>query len=315
MASGPEQQAREAHRPVLLEEAVAGLGIRPDGFYVDGTFGRGGHSRRILEALGPQGSLLAFDKDPDAVAVAEDMAGADPRFRIVHGSFTMLEQVIAAGNRMHAVDGVLLDLGVSSPQLDDAARGFSFMQPGPLDMRMNSAAGETAAEWLAHAPEEEISLVLRDYGEEKFHRRIARAIVARRAESPLQTTTELVELIEATVPRKDKHKHPATRTFQAIRIHVNRELDDLDSVLEQALNVLASGGRLSVISFHSLEDRRVKRFMRDHSRPPQVPRHLPLPDVTPPLRLLGKAQHASDEELAVNPRARSAVLRVAEKVS
>lgn len=314
MASGSGQQDFR-HQAVLLDEAVAALDIRPEGFYVDGTFGRGGHSRRIMSALGPQGRLIAIDKDPDAVAAARNEYADDPRFRIVHGSFTMLQQVIEQEGMQQSVDGVLLDLGVSSPQLDDASRGFSFMQAGPLDMRMDTSSGETAAEWLEHAPEQEISEVLRDYGEEKFHRRIARAIVERRADAPLQTTEELAELIDSAVPRKDKFKHPATRAFQAIRIRVNRELDDLDEVLEQAVKVLGRGGRLSVISFHSLEDRRVKRFMRDHSRPPQVPRHLPQPDVTPPLRLVGKAVRASEEETGRNPRARSAVLRVAEKVT
>lgn len=315
MVDGQEQQPGHQHQAVLLEEAVEALAIRASGVYIDGTFGRGGHSRRILQALGAEGRLIAFDKDPDAIAVAEKEFGSDSRFRIVHGSFTMLQQVVEQEGLMHAVDGVLLDLGVSSPQLDDAARGFSFMHGGPLDMRMNTAAGETAAEWLARAPEEEISLVLRDYGEEKFHRRIARAIVEQRSEAPLETTAELVELIDKAVPRKDKFKHPATRSFQAIRIHINRELEDLDAVLQQAMNVLAPGGRLSIISFHSLEDRRVKRFIRDNSRPPQVPRHLPQPDVKPPLKKLGKAIRASDREINMNPRARSAVLRVAEKVA
>ena len=315
MAGKDNHKGEHQHRPVLLEEAVEALAIKPGGLYVDGTFGRGGHSRRILEELDESGRLIAFDKDPQAIETAEREFGGDARFRIVHGSFTMLQQVIEQEGLMHAVDGVLLDLGVSSPQLDDATRGFSFMHAGPLDMRMNTAAGETAAEWLARAPEEEMSLVLRDYGEEKFHRRIARAIVEQRKDKPLETTQELVALIDAAVPRKDKFKHPATRSFQAIRIHINRELDDLDAVLEQAMNVLAPQGRLSIISFHSLEDRRVKRFIRDNSRPPQVPRHLPAPDVTPPLKKLGKAIRAGKQELEANPRARSAVLRVAEKVA
>ncbi|MDX1443169.1 MAG: 16S rRNA (cytosine(1402)-N(4))-methyltransferase RsmH [Gammaproteobacteria bacterium] len=315
MAGKGDHKGGHQHQPVLLEEAVEALAIKPGGLYVDGTFGRGGHSRRILEELDESGRLIAFDKDPQAIETAEREFGGDARFRIVHGSFTMLQQVIEQEGLMHAVDGVLLDLGVSSPQLDDATRGFSFMHAGPLDMRMNTAAGETAAEWLARAPEEEMSLVLRDYGEEKFHRRIARAIVEQRKDKPLETTQELVALIDAAVPRKDKFKHPATRSFQAIRIHINRELDDLDAVLEQAMNVLAPQGRLSIISFHSLEDRRVKRFIRDNSRPPQVPRHLPAPDVTPPLKKLGKAIRAGKQELEANPRARSAVLRVAEKVA
>lgn len=306
------------HRPVLLEAALEGLAIRPDGYYVDGTFGRGGHASELINRLGPGGRLLAFDKDPAAIAVANEKFRDDARFRIVHGSFTMLEQVVAEEKMTGAVDGVLLDLGVSSPQLDDAERGFSFRAAGPLDMRMDTSRGESAAEWLARAPEEEISLVIRDYGEERFHRRIAGAIVAAREEAPIETTAQLAEIVSAAVPTREKGKHPATRAFQAIRIHINRELDDLDEVLVQAEKVLASGGRLSVISFHSLEDRRVKRFMRDHSRPAPppkgLPKGLPVPEEAPPMRLVGKAIKADLEEVDGNPRARSAVLRIAERV-
>ncbi|MDX1454250.1 MAG: 16S rRNA (cytosine(1402)-N(4))-methyltransferase RsmH [Gammaproteobacteria bacterium] len=307
-----------AHRPVLLKPALEGLALRKDGFYVDGTFGRGGHARELLAALGPEGRLLAFDKDPQAIESAEALAREDDRFRIVHGSFTMLEQVVTAEGKTGAVDGVLLDLGVSSPQLDDGERGFSFRFGGPLDMRMDTSRGESAADWLATAEQEEISLVIRDYGEERFHHRIARAICEAREEAPIETTSQLVGIIEAAVPTREKKKHPATRAFQAIRIHINKELDDLTEVLEQTERVLAAGGRLSVISFHSLEDRQVKRFMRDRSRPAPppkgLPRGLPVAEETPPFRLVGKAQRASTEELAENPRARSAVLRIAERV-
>lgn len=291
--------------------------MRSGGCYVDGTFGRGGHSAAILGRLGVAGRLLAFDKDPDAVAAAQRRFGEDPRFRIVHGSFTMLRRIVAEEQRLGRVDGVLLDLGVSSPQLDEAARGFSFQSEGPLDMRMDTSAGETVAEWLAHAAEEDIVRVLFEFGEERFARRIARAILARRAEAPLATTRELAELVADAVPTRERGKHPATRTFQALRIHINKELDELDDVLAQALQVLAPGGRLCVISFHSLEDRRVKRFMRDHSRPPPPPKGAPrgLPIVTPPplLRAVAKAVRAGAEEVARNPRARSATLRIAER--
>lgn len=306
------------HQPVLLDECLEALAVRPDGCYVDGTFGRGGHAGAILDRLGPAGRLLGFDKDPQAVAAARGKFGADSRFRIVHGSFAMLGRVVEEEGRMGRVDGVLLDLGVSSPQLDDAARGFSFLADGPLDMRMDPSAGESVAEWLGRASEAEITEVLFAFGEERFSRRIARAIVAHRAEAPLATTRELAELIEAAVPVREKGRHPATRAFQALRIRVNRELDDVDAALAQTVDVLADRGRLCVISFHSLEDRRVKRFIRDHSRPAPppkgAPRGLPVADVTPPLRSLGKAVRASAAEVARNPRARSAVMRSAERV-
>lgn len=308
----------DTHLPVLLEESLEALRVRPDGCYVDGTFGRGGHSAAILAELGVTGRLIAFDKDPEAVAAARARFSADARFRIVHGSFTMLKQVVEEEDLKGRVDGILLDLGVSSPQLDNAARGFSFQSEGPLDMRMDTTRGESAADWLAHAEEAEITRVLFEYGEERFARRIARAIVARRQEAPLRSTRELAELVAEAVPTRERGKHPATRTFQALRILINKELEDLEQVLAQTLEVLALGGRLAVISFHSLEDRLVKRFIRAHARPapppPGLPRGLPWNPPPPVLREVGKARRAREEEVARNVRARSAVLRVAERL-
>lgn len=306
--------AADSHLPVMIDEALAALAIRPDGIYIDGTFGRGGHSGRILDALGDGGRLLAFDKDADAVAVARERFGDDPRFDIVHGSFADLAATVTARGLAQRIDGLLLDLGVSSPQLDDPARGFSFLYDGPLDMRMDRSAGRSAAQWLAEADEDDIAVVLRDYGEERFARRIARAIVARRQTAPIVATRDLADLVAQTCPIKEKHKHPATRTFQGIRIFINRELDDLQDCLQGVLDVLASGARLVVISFHSLEDRIVKRFMRDAARGPQLPKGLPVPhsETQGRLRVLGKSQRASVTEVETNPRARSAVLRVAE---
>ncbi|MDX5332911.1 MAG: 16S rRNA (cytosine(1402)-N(4))-methyltransferase RsmH [Gammaproteobacteria bacterium] len=305
------------HRSVLLDAAIEGLNIRADGVYVDGTFGRGGHSAAILGRLGPQGRLFGFDKDPAAVAAARERFGQDARFSITHGSFVMMADVVEQAGLMGRVDGVLLDLGVSSPQLDDAGRGFSFMREGPLDMRMNPEAGESAADWLAHAEEKEIADVLWHYGEEKFSRRIARAVVAARAETPLRTTQDFVRLIEQAVPRREKHKHPATRSFQAVRIFVNRELADLEDLLVRVPRMLAPAGRLVVISFHSLEDRVVKRFMRNEAQGRPLPKGLPVmggPEGRT-LRLVGKAQRPGEAEVAANPRARSAVLRVAERLA
>ncbi|HDP89519.1 MAG TPA: 16S rRNA (cytosine(1402)-N(4))-methyltransferase RsmH [Thioalkalivibrio sp.] len=305
------------HRSVLLDAAIDALNIRAEGVYVDGTFGRGGHSAAILERLGPRGRLLGFDKDPAAITVARERFGQDARFSITHGSFVMMADVVEQGGLTGKVDGVLLDLGVSSPQLDDVARGFSFMQDGPLDMRMNPEEGESAADWLAHADEKVIADVLWQYGEERFSRRIARAVVETRAESPLRTTQDLVRLIEQAVPRREKHKHPATRSFQAIRIFVNRELADLEECLVRVPRMLAAGGRLVVISFHSLEDRIVKRFMRAEAQGRVLPRGLPVmgePEGRT-LRLVGKAQRPGVAEVANNPRARSAVLRVAERLA
>ncbi|MCB1723304.1 MAG: 16S rRNA (cytosine(1402)-N(4))-methyltransferase RsmH [Chromatiaceae bacterium] len=302
------------HLPVLLDEAVRALAIRPDGFYIDGTFGRGGHSQRILDTLDERGRLLAFDKDDEAIVAARQRFGGDPRFSIVHGSFAGIPDEVARLGMLKRVDGLLLDLGVSSPQLDDAARGFSFLSDGPLDMRMDRTRGASAADWLAGADEGEIADVLHTYGEERFARRIARAIVARRAQHPIVATRELANLVAQACPVKEKHKHPATRTFQAIRIFVNRELDDLQQCLRGVLDVLARGARLVVISFHSLEDRIVKRFMRDAERGPRLPKGLPVThaETLGRLRVLGKSQRAGESELATNPRARSAVLRVAE---
>jgi len=304
------------HAPVLLAEVLDALRIRADGYYVDGTFGRGGHAAAILARLGPQGRLLAIDKDPQAVQSARRQFGDDSRFEIEQGAFTMLNRLLEQRNMQGRVDGLLLDLGVSSPQLDDPARGFSFYLDGPLDMRMNPAAGISAQQWLATAAEREISDVLFRLGEERFARRIARAIVARRSERPLQTTAELAELIAASVPARERNKHPATRSFLAIRIFINRELDDVREVLGQVPDALAPGGRLAVISFHSLEDRIVKRFIRDEYRGEQPPEGFPLAAVEhhPRLRPVGKAIRAGEQELARNPRARSAVLRVAERL-
>lgn len=303
-----------AHIPVMLEEAIRELNIRPDGIYIDGTFGRGGHSKRILDELGEGGRLLAFDKDEEAVLVARERFGSDGRFSIVHGSFAELAAAVAEQGLTRRVDGLLLDLGVSSPQIDDPGRGFSFLNDGPLDMRMNRSHGQSAAEWLAGAGEADIATVLREYGEERFARRIARAIVARRQVAPIDGTRDLADLVAQACPVKEKFKHPATRTFQAIRIFVNRELDELQLCLRDSLDVLARGARLVVISFHSLEDRIVKRFMRDTAQGPKLPKGLPVrhTETLGRLKVMGKSQRASEAELQENPRARSAVLRVAE---
>jgi len=304
------------HQPVLLAEVLTGLSIKPDGIYVDGTFGRGGHAGAILAVLGPEGRLLAMDRDPQAIRSAEQQFGDDPRFEIEQGAFTMLSNMIAQRQLQGRVNGLLLDLGVSSPQLDDASRGFSFSQDGPLDMRMDPASGSSAAKWLETASESEISRVLKTFGEERFSRRIARSIVATRQEAPLQTTRQLAELVAAAVPVREKNKHPATRSFQAIRIFINSELDEIAAVLDQVIEVLAPQGRLAVISFHSLEDRIVKRFIRDEYRGEQAPLEFPLAgmDYVPRLKPVGKAIRASEAELNDNPRARSAVLRVAERL-
>lgn len=312
--TGRGTAGQELHRSVLLDSAVDYLVSDPEGRYVDGTFGRGGHSRLILDRLGNEGRLLGIDKDPEAIGVANELARADKRFEVYHGSFAELEDAVVKRG-WHQVNGVLLDLGVSSPQLDDASRGFSFMRDGPLDMRMNPQQPPSAAQWLATADEKDIADVIWRYGEERFSRRIARAVVARRQEAPLATTRELAELVSAAVPKKEKHKHPATRTFQAIRIFINRELEDLELGLDAAVKALAPGGRLVVISFHSLEDRMVKRFMRDLARGPQIPRGVPVTasQAASPFRLVGKAIKANTEEVGDNVRARSAVMRVLER--
>lgn len=302
------------HRPVLLDETVQGLKIRSDGMYIDCTFGRGGHSRAIIDQLGEKGRLLAFDRDPDAIAAIDQQFLDDPRFTFVHDSYTKLEATVRAMQLKNKVDGIFLDLGVSSPQLDDATRGFSFMRDGDLDMRMDNSRGITAAEWLNQASADEIANVLFKYGDERFSRRIARVIVKRRNEEPMVRTVQLAELLASTIPYKRKGKHPATRTFQAIRIFINRELEELDVVLMQAMNVFAKNGRLLVISFHSLEDRLVKRFMRDQSRGIVVPREIPVMHAifTAKLSIIGKPVRCQPDEIKNNPRARSAVLRIAE---
>lgn len=303
-------QAQFTHMPVMLAEVIEALQIRPDGIYLDGTFGRGGHARKVLEQLGDAGRLLLMDKDPLAIAQANESFGQDPRVRIRHSSFAELGDWPETAQ---GLDGVFLDLGVSSPQLDDATRGFSFQANGPLDMRMDPGSGSSAAEWLAVADETEIADVLYRYGEEKLSRRIAKAIVERRAELPLQTTAELAELVAKTIGYRERNKHPATRTFQGLRIHVNDELGALETGLQCALDRLKPGGRLVVISFHSLEDRVVKRFMRGQEPKPVNRRNLPPVEVPlSALIALGK-QFPGAEELAINPRSRSAVLRVAEK--
>lgn len=302
-----------SHASVLLWEAVDGLAVKPDGIYVDATFGRGGHSREILRRLGTAGRLLALDRDP--VAVASGGAVADPRFTLVHARFGRLGEVLA-GLDIARVDGVLLDLGVSSPQLDTPERGMSFRFDAPLDMRMDTTEGETAAEFLARAEQRDIERVIRDYGEERFAHAIAKALVAARGQCGVSSTGQLAALVEAAVRTREPGQHPATRSFQALRIHINRELEELSLVLPQCVEHLAPGGRLAAISFHSLEDRIVKRFLRDESQPPKLPARLPVraADLPPPrLRLIGKPIRAGEAELAANPRARSAVLRIAER--
>ncbi|MDO6499722.1 16S rRNA (cytosine(1402)-N(4))-methyltransferase RsmH [Photobacterium sanguinicancri] len=309
------------HISVLLHESVDGLDIKPDGIYIDGTFGRGGHSRLILSKLGENGRLYGIDRDPQAIAEAQTID--DPRFSIIHGPFSGMANYMETRELLGQVDGVLLDLGVSSPQLDDAERGFSFMRDGPLDMRMDPTTGLSAAEWLAEADADDIAWVLKEFGEERFAKRIARGIVEHREnpeKEPLTRTTQLASLIAAVSPFRDKHKHPATRSFQAIRIYINSELEEIDVALNGALKVLAPQGRLSIISFHSLEDRMVKRFMRKHSKGPEVPAGLPLTEDqikalgSADLKLASKAIKPSTNELGHNTRARSSVLRLAEKL-
>jgi 16S rRNA (cytosine1402-N4)-methyltransferase len=301
------------HVSVLLEGALQALAVRPDGIYVDATFGRGGHSQAILARLGPDGRLIALDRD--TAAVAEAAKWRDARFTIIHAAFSGLDGVLEELG-IPAVDGVLFDFGVSSPQLDEPARGFSFRFDAPLDMRMDTSRGMTAAEWLNQAPEEEIAHVVRDYGEERFARQVARAIVKAREVAPLATTRQLATLVAGAVRTRERGQDPATRTFQAVRIFINRELEEIEAALPQALGRLKSGGRLVVISFHSLEDRMVKRFMREEAEGERVPPEIPLPAHAlrgGRLKLVGKAQKADATECAINPRARSAVMRVAER--
>ena len=304
------------HKPVLLEETLTALNIKPDGCYVDGTFGRGGHSQEIIKQLGENGKLLAFDKDPQAIITANAIAANDDRLQVKQGSFTQLEQTVNELGWKGKVDGIFLDLGVSSPQLDDAERGFSFRFDGPLDMRMDPEHGMSAAQWLASAEERDIMMVLFDYGEEKFARRIASAIVTAREEQPINTTKRLASIVAAANPSREKNKDPSTRTFQAIRIFINQELEDLKTCLAQAIDLLAPGGRLVVISFHSLEDRIVKRFIREQCKGDDFPLDLPVmhAQLNQNMKMIGKAIKAGRNELNENPRARSAVLRIAEKL-
>ncbi len=312
----PESLSEFRHKTVLLDEAVDALaitGARANGIYVDGTFGRGGHSRKILEQLGSNGRLIAFDKDPQAIATANTIV--DPRFEIVHDSFATLAAALQERN-IDKVDGVLLDLGISSPQVDDASRGFSFRADGPLDMRMDTTRGMSAAAWLAVADEQIIGKVVRDYGEERFSIQIAKAIVASRAIQPISTTRQLAHIVASAVKTREKGKDPATRTFQAIRIFINKELEELEVVLDQAFAHMAVQGRLAVISFHSLEDRIVKQYMASKATMPQPDRRLPIRAVDlpqPQLKLIARVK-PSDAEVAANPRARSAIMRVGERL-
>lgn len=303
------------HQSVLLEEALESLNIRPSGIYIDATFGRGGHSRAILDQLNQAGRLIAFDQDPEAIAYAKQQFANEPRFTIEHCNFNQVASVVEKYGLSGKIDGVLMDLGVSSPQLDDADRGFSFLRSGPLDMRMDTSQGETARQWLARVKLTDLIRVLKKYGEEKFAKRIATAIVETRAEREIKDTGDLAEIISNAIPVKEKHKHPATRSFQAIRIFINEELQAIEQGLNAAASVLAKGGRLSVISFHSLEDRIVKRFMRDISSRPKLPAGLPVmeADIDVPYRLVSKPVTAGDKELQINPRSRSARLRVLER--
>lgn len=304
------------HRPVLLAEVLAGLNLRPEGCYLDATFGRGGHAAAILAALGSKGRLLALDRDPAAERYALTRFGAEPRFAFVRSAFGRLDRIVAERGLTGRLNGVLFDLGASSPQFDDPARGFGFSRAGPLDMRMDPTAGLSAAEWLARVDEAELERVLAEWGEERFHRRVARALVAARQQEPVTTTARLAEIVAAAVPTREPGQHPATRAFQAIRIAVNDELGELQAALPQAVQALAPGGRLAVISFHSLEDRMVKRFFRDQARGREWPLDLPAPGRPEgmTLRLLGRAIRPGAAEIAANPRARSAVLRVAERL-
>jgi 16S rRNA (cytosine1402-N4)-methyltransferase len=315
-----EQGQKLSHAPVLLEECIEGLAIQSDGLYIDGTFGRGGHSAAVLGRLSESGRLLALDRDAEAVGSANALALAqDRRFRIAHARFGELGELVSEAGWVGRVSGILLDLGVSSPQLDDGGRGFSFMRDGPLDMRMDQSQGMTAEEWLAVVSEAELCRVLKEYGEERYARRIARAIVDRRSRGALVSTAQLAAVIAASMPRREKGQHPATRSFQAIRIQINQELADIQAALEQAVDLLAAGGRLVVIAFHSLEDRIVKRFLRDESRGGTAgDSPLGWPNTAewqaPRLRRVGRAIRAGAGEIGANLRARSAVLRIAERL-
>ncbi len=305
------------HITVLLEEAVNALVTDPAGLYIDGTFGRGGHSRRILEQLSDRGRLVGVDRDPEAVAVGNELEGDDARFSMEHSSFSGMGDITQRDGLVHQVQGILLDLGVSSPQLDNADRGFSFLRDGPLDMRMNPNAGVSAEVWVNSSSEEEMVSVFKTYGEERFARRIARSISEQRQLNPITNTLRLADIVAKANPKWERDKHPATRVFQAIRIHVNDELGELETVLQKSVQMLAPGGRLVVISFHSLEDRVVKRFLKNQAKGESFPRELPvtMDMINPKFRLLGKAIKASAEEVAMNPRSRSAVMRIGERLA
>ncbi|MFP4279319.1 MAG: 16S rRNA (cytosine(1402)-N(4))-methyltransferase RsmH [Halochromatium sp.] len=309
--------AADEHVPVLVEESMQALAIGTDGYYLDGTFGRGGHARALLARLGPAGRLLAVDRDPQALAAGHALAANDPRFEIAQARYSQLPELARARGWSGRINGILLDLGVSSPQLDQPARGFSFHADAPLDMRMDPNSGQSAADWLASASEQTIASVLKELGEERFARRVARAIVAARHQQPLTTTGQLATLIERAVPTREPGKHPATRCFQAIRIQINAELDELRAGLAGVCDLLASGGRLVVISFHSLEDRLVKRFIRDEAQGANIPKGVPVRDaeLRRRLRSLGAPVRPSAAEIERNPRARSAVLRAAERLA
>jgi 16S rRNA (cytosine1402-N4)-methyltransferase len=303
------------HTPVLLEEVLAALQVRAGGRYLDATFGRGGHTKALLERIGTEGRVIAIDRDPEAIRAGREMLAADGRLTLVNSAFSQLLEVVTNAGLAGSLDGVLFDLGVSSPQLDDATRGFSFTHDGPLDMRMDNRRGESAADWIAKAPEHEIARVIREYGEERFAKRIARAIATARQAQPITRTAQLAEIVASAVPTREPGKHPATRTFQAIRIHINRELEEIEAGLDASLQALAPEGRLCVISFHSLEDALAKRFIQKHSQDDPV--YAGLPDIPlharAKLRRIGGAIHPSVAEIERNPRARSAILRVAQR--
>ncbi len=316
MNANDKTMTEREHFSVLMEESVSALITQPEGIYIDGTFGRGGHSRELLSRLGRDAKLIAFDKDPQAIAVGHELKSEDARFDIEHQSFANMAKVVEEKNLVGQIDGVLLDLGVSSPQLDQAERGFSFMNDGPLDMRMDCSRGQSAADFINTAKESEIARVLKEYGEERFSKRIAGAIVRRRAEKPFTRTLDFADVVTKANPKWERDKHPATRAFQGVRIHVNGELDDIAAVLPAALSILKPGGRLVVISFHSLEDRIVKRFFKEGAKGKSLPLGLPIPDVEleKTLQLVSKPVKASDQELSVNIRSRSAIMRIAEKL-
>jgi len=317
MTAVSESAEQIEHTTVLLQEAVEALVTDPDGFYVDGTFGRGGHTAELLARLSGRGRVLAIDKDPQAIASGEERFAQDDRLGFFHGSFAELQNVAAQMEKAGEISGVLLDLGVSSPQLDQADRGFSFMRDGPLDMRMDTSRGLSAAEWIASADEQEIARVIKEYGEERFARRMASAVIRERAIKPITGTVQLAKILAAAHPAWERGRHPATKAFQGIRIFINRELDDLEDLLAQVIDTLKVGGRLVIISFHSLEDRRVKRFIRDQEQGIKLPKNLPVRDVDRGVRLVkvGKAIKPAVSEVDGNVRSRSAVMRIAERVA